>query len=430
MPKKTLAFFILLIFLFSSCSRTLPDDPETAEIKSETATMQETETLEIKNETIAEEQTETKEIKTETATEEQIETPPPPVTTVPATSVVHSHTFRVYSIRPATCASAGERVWNCSCGETKNEYLPSLNHRFSEPSCTAPSLCSLCGLQNSTRLGHSLQGNTCTRCQKVIEAPVCVLGKELHFDATRVSVESVLGTPTEVITEGIFISLVYAEKNDELTVIQLDDVGLWGVFTLDPTAFFFLDGKTVSISNFSGSHDLNSDAYYQDIGSCRIFGFRDSLVSKSFYGLWLRYSECRYDYMGDPAVASSYLGQSRLSWYYTNALRAKNGLSALAWSDAAAKVATDYSKVMAEKEVLEHDGSFGDRLTSEGILWHYAGENISEGYFNLYFVCDAYYNSESHRENILNRQFTHVGMGYYQTALQKNVFGAQIFFGQ
>jgi len=402
MPKKLLAFLFLLALFFASCSRSLPNETATEEILTE--------------------------IQTETVTEEQTETIPPPATEVPITTTVHTHAFRVYSIRQAVCGKAGERVWACSCGETKKEYLPALNHRFSESSCTAPSVCSLCGLQQSTRLGHVLQGNTCTRCQKKIEAPIYVLGQELHFDATLANVEEVLGPPTEVITEGIFVSLVYAQNPAELTVIQLDDVGLWGVVTLDPAALFFLDGKTVSIADFSGTRDLNSEAYYQDIGSCRIFGFKDNLASRSFYGLWLRYSECRYDYMNDPAVASSYFGQSRLSWYYTNALRAKNGLATLAWSDAAAKVATDYSQVMAEREVLDHDGSFGDRLKNEGVFWYYAGENISEGYFNLYFVCDAYYNSESHRENILNGKFTHVGMGYYQTALQKNVYGAQIFF--
>ncbi len=407
MPKKYwLVFLILLSILLASCSRTLPNETETAEIVTE--------------------------MKTETATEEQTETSsPPPTTEVPITTTttpVHTHAFRVVSIQQATCTTAGQRMWRCSCGETKNEYLPALSHRFSVSSCTAPSVCSLCGMQKNARLGHNLQGNTCTRCQKRISAPIYVLGQELHFDATRANVEEVLGTPTEVITEGVFVSLVYAASPAELTVIQLDDIGLWGAFTLDPAALFSLDGKTVSISNFSGTRDLNSDAYYQDIGSCRVFGFKDNLVTKAFYGLWLRYSECRYDYMNDPAVASSYFGQARLSWYYTNALRAKNGLATLSWSDAAAKVALDYSKVMAESGVLDHDGSFCDRLTGEGVLWRYAGENISEGYFNLYFVCDAYYNSESHRENILNEKFTHVGMGYYQTTLQKNVYGAQIFF--
>ncbi len=403
--KRFPALLFLLVFLLISCSRTLPNETKT----------------EI-GETMPE-------IETETVTEEIPETSVvPPITEEIPVTTVHSHAFRVESIRQATCTSEGLRTWRCVCGESKEEPLPALTHRFSESSCTAPSVCSLCGLRQSTRLGHNLEGNVCTRCNKTFAAPINVLGKELLFDATRAQIEEALGVPTEVITEGGFVSLVYAENLAELTVIQTDDVGLWGVFTMDSNAFFLLEGKNISISNFSGAHDLNSDAYYQDIGTCRVFGFKDNYATKAFYGLWMRYSECRYDYMNDSAVASSYLGQARLSWYYTNALRAIHGLNALSWSDAAAKVATDYSKVMADTEILDHDGSFGERLKTEGVFWRYAGENISQGYFNLYFVCDAYYNSVDHRENILHEGYTHVGMGYYQTALQKNVFGAQIYF--
>lgn len=404
MPKKIqAAFLILLAFLLTSCSRTLPNETVTGEILTE-----------IKNETVTEEQTETSD--------------PPPTTEIPITTTVHTHAFLVSSIQQVSCASAGERAWRCSCGETKTEYLPALSHKFSEATCTAPSVCSVCGLEKGARLGHSLQGNTCTRCQKTISAPIYVLGTELPFDATRAEIENALGVPSEVITEGSLVSLVYAADLARLTVIQTDVVGLWGVFTMDPAASFFLDGETVTADGFSGTRDLSSDAYYRDVGSCRIFGFKDSLESGKFYGLWMRYSECRYDYMNDPAIAASYAGQARLSWYYVNALRVKNGISPLLWSDAAAKVATDYSETMALNDFFDHDNSFGQRLKNEGVFWRSAGENISQGYYNLYFVCDAYYNSSGHRKNILQSAFTYVGMGYYQKSTG-TVLGAQIFYG-
>lgn len=418
MPKKSFVALLVSIVLLTSCSNELPSEIKTSGDTCDFETEAKTEEIVKK--------TEENQITEETKESEE---GVPPETTKPPVTTAHNHTFRVQSIRQARCNEKGERVWSCSCGEKKTEELPALSHQFTEASCTAASVCSLCGLQKSARLGHVLEGNTCTRCKKVFAAPINVLGKELLFDATRTEIERALGTPTEYIFEGEFVSLVYAQNPAELTVIQTDNVGLWGVFTMDPSAFFLLDGRQVSLSNFSGGRDLNSDAYYQDVGSCRIFGFKDNVGSKAFYGMWLRYSECRYDYMNDPALSGSFEGQSRLSWHYVNGLRAKNGLSLLAWSDAAAKVARDYSKVMVESGVFDHDGSFCDRLIAEGIRWLNAGENISRGYYNLYFVCDAYYNSESHRENILSEKFTHAGMGYYQTALQKDVFGAQIFYG-
>lgn len=417
MPKKYFAAVLLLvILLLVSCAKTEP-----LETLTEGGALSESKETETREEPAP--STETKE---DTATNDNVE---PPIQTEPSTTTKpHVHAYSVKAIQKPTCMSEGKQIWSCSCGETKTEILSVLSHEFSEANCTSPQVCANCGVQQGERLGHSLQGNTCTRCKKKVTAPIYVLGTELLFDEPREGIQQKLGTPTETITEGGFVSLVYASSPLELTIIQTDSVGLWGVFTIDPTAVFFPGERNVSVSNFSGTKDLNSDAYYQDVGSCRVFGFKDHIKSGAYYGMWLRYSECRYDYMNDPALATSYYGQSRLSWYYVNSLRAINGLSPLAWSDAAAKVATDYSAVMAALQLMEHDGSFGERLKKEGVLWRYAGENISQGYFNLYFVCDAYYNSLGHRENLLNDKFTHVGMGFCQTTLGQNVFGAQIFY--
>jgi uncharacterized protein YkwD len=85
---------------------------------------------------------------------------------------------------------------------------------------------------------------------------------------------------------------------------------------------------------------------------------------------------------------------------------------------------------MIENDFFDHDGSYAERLSQKGVFWRSAGENISQGYFNAFFVCDAYYNSSDHRTNILSTDFTHVGMGYCRRLTSVTVFGAQIFYGQ
>lgn len=364
---------------------------------------------------------------------EQEKTPPPTSTTkreeIPP-ETVHRHDFKLFSQREASCSQTGERLFRCTCSAEQVEVLPQLPHTPDrEVDCTTPSVCTRCGAVIVLPLGHQMQENHCLRCGFTVVSPVFVLGEELAFDESASSVEKKLGSPTERIAEGDIVSLVYAHDMTRLTVVQTDANGLWGVFTMDTEAFINLGGKNLSITSFSGMKDPDSDAYYQDVGSCRVFGFRDTLQSGEYYGLWMRYSECPYDYMEDSRLFTSFNGQNRLSYYYVNALRAKNGLSVLAWSDSAAAVATEYSAYMIENDFFNHDGSYADRLQQKGVLWTSAGENISQGYFNAFFVCDAYYNSSDHRANVLSSDFTHVGMGYCLREVPRSVFGAQIFFG-
>jgi uncharacterized protein YkwD len=106
-----------------------------------------------------------------------------------------------------------------------------------------------------------------------------------------------------------------------------------------------------------------------------------------------------------------------------------NGQKLLSWSKEAAAVASEYSAYMIENNFFDHDNSYGTRLQEKGIHYLWAGENISQGYFNAYFVNDAYYNSQGHRDNLLSSHFTHVGMGYQRkVGSQTVVFGAQIFY--
>ncbi|MBR2616544.1 MAG: CAP domain-containing protein [Clostridia bacterium] len=340
----------------------------------------------------------------------------------------HVHSFYLNWEKPSTCIAMGIRENRCECGQVLNEYLPTVPHTPSEATCTSPSRCDGCGQVFAEALGHAVIDGVCVRCNARLSAPIVVLDCQLSFDESQGILLSKLGTPSAVIREGSFTSYVYASDLARLTVIQTDAVGLWGVFTMDPSASFYIDGSRITAASFSGFRDVNSDAYYKDAGSCRIFGFRDILAGGDYYALWMRYSECRYDYMDDAGIYSNYAGQNLLSFYYVNALRVKRGLSPLNWSDTAREVAEEYSAYMIEKDFFDHDGSYGDRLNKKGVFWSWAGENISVGYFNAFFVCDAYFNSAGHRENILSENFTHVGIGFVRREDPLSVYGAQIFY--
>ncbi|MCM3721351.1 CAP domain-containing protein [Solibacillus isronensis] len=102
----------------------------------------------------------------------------------------------------------------------------------------------------------------------------------------------------------------------------------------------------------------------------------------------------------------------------TNAERAKNGLSALQIDHPLMAAAREKSQDMKDKNYFSHTsptfGSPFDRLKALGIAYKSAGENIAKGQKSPEEVVQAWMNSEGHRANILNKDFTHIGVGYVQ----------------
>ncbi|MGN7477418.1 CAP domain-containing protein [Solibacillus silvestris] len=102
----------------------------------------------------------------------------------------------------------------------------------------------------------------------------------------------------------------------------------------------------------------------------------------------------------------------------TNAERAKNGLQALQIDRAVMAAAREKSQDMKSHNYFSHTsptfGSPFDRLKALGISYKSAGENIAKGQKTPEQVVEAWMNSAGHRANILNKDFTHIGVGYVQ----------------
>lgn len=341
----------------------------------------------------------------------------------------HKHLWKIKSLTDPVCEKNGLRVLSCSCGEKIDEIIPKLEHQFEGGSCISPEKCVFCGKEGEKK-GHEFQNAVCLSCGQKITSQIYALGTSFDFDESENSIIAKLGTPTEILTEGKFRSLIYA-RSSKLTVFQTDSEGLWGVFTMDPDAFFHVGEKVVDFANFSGKKDPNSDTIYQNVGAFRVFAFRDQILDNGCYGMWIHYSDMSYNYMQNPDISDDYSAQSRISFYYVNALRSRHGLAPLAWSPAAAEVSITYSKKMVREDFFAHDYKCGERLTESGVIWKTCGENLSQGYTNAFFVGDAYYNSQGHRSNVLSHDFTFVGIGFALKNDEKgptSVLGAQTYF--
>lgn len=70
--------------------------------------------------------------------------------------------------------------------------------------------------------------------------------------------------------------------------------------------------------------------------------------------------------------------------------------------------------------------NFSTALTDAGITFRSSGENIAWGQRSPEEVVKAWMNSEGHRANILNTNFTKIGVGYYQNGAGRN-YWSQLF---
>lgn len=101
----------------------------------------------------------------------------------------------------------------------------------------------------------------------------------------------------------------------------------------------------------------------------------------------------------------------------TNILRHRFGLEKLARNKKAAQAAYLHSVEMEQKNYFSHDskwqGDLGDRLKTQKVSYKIAGENIASHYIDAAAVVHGWMNSEDHRKNILNDDFTELGVGVY-----------------
>ena len=99
-----------------------------------------------------------------------------------------------------------------------------------------------------------------------------------------------------------------------------------------------------------------------------------------------------------------------------NEERTKVGLKELSLNKKLNKVAEDKAKDMRDNNYFDHNsrkyGSPFDMMRSYGINFSSAGENIAAGQKTAEQVMESWMNSSGHRANILNRNYTQLGVGF------------------
>ncbi|QQK74466.1 sporulation protein [Salicibibacter cibarius] len=102
----------------------------------------------------------------------------------------------------------------------------------------------------------------------------------------------------------------------------------------------------------------------------------------------------------------------------TNEEREAQGLEPLEAHEELAEVAAVKSEDMRDNNYFSHEspthGSPFEMISDHGIDFTVAGENIAAGQPSPEQVVEAWMDSEGHRANILNDDFTHIGIGHVE----------------
>jgi uncharacterized protein YkwD len=109
----------------------------------------------------------------------------------------------------------------------------------------------------------------------------------------------------------------------------------------------------------------------------------------------------------------------------TNRERLMQRLPTLIWHEAAARVAREHSEDMHRNNFMRHTGSDGSDIRQrlergcikEMRIW---SANIAGGYLTPETVVAAWMESPIYRQNILRREFTHMGVGFIERPADSN----------
>ena len=98
-----------------------------------------------------------------------------------------------------------------------------------------------------------------------------------------------------------------------------------------------------------------------------------------------------------------------------NQARANEGLSPLRLDERLSNIARHKSRDMMDRQYFSHEspvyGNPFEMLTSFGVKYRRAGENIAKGQQTAARVVSAWLKSPGHRDNILDPSYNLLGMG-------------------
>ena len=131
-----------------------------------------------------------------------------------------------------------------------------------------------------------------------------------------------------------------------------------------------------------------------------------------------QYEEEKQEDSSDGSEAAGVNSEEQNVFEKVNEERAEQGLESYELDEELSEVARMKSQDMVDNDYFDHEsptyGSPGEMVRSEGIRYTVIGENIAVA-GNINTAHAQLMASSSHRSSILNRNYTHVGIGVVET---------------
>ncbi|GAB4124056.1 MAG: CAP domain-containing protein [Roseiflexaceae bacterium] len=142
------------------------------------------------------------------------------------------------------------------------------------------------------------------------------------------------------------------------------------------------------------------------------------------------------NYVYLPHITNPELSTEQQILALVNAERAAAGCPALTLNSKLTQAAYLHAQDMLQNDFFSHTGSngssVGTRVTAQGYPWRRVAENIAAGYNSPESVMEGWMTSDGHRANILNCNYTQLGVGYIYDAndggsVDYNHYWVQVF---
>jgi uncharacterized protein YkwD len=168
---------------------------------------------------------------------------------------------------------------------------------------------------------------------------------------------------------------------------------------------------------------LYIDKFTGTLSSVRFLN-AETLIKQRPYELVYRGELVKDPELTDEAWKMIEQGTEQQIFDITNVLRVRNQLKPLKWDEITSEVAYGHSKDMYENNDYSHiSKKFGDlanRLQAAKVAYDDAGENIAANYTDGPAVVEGWLNSKSHREALLNKNYSHLGVGVFRKYYTQN----------
>jgi uncharacterized protein YkwD len=260
-----------------------------------------------------------------------------------------------------------------------------------------------------------------------------VRGNSITLGESTDDIVHKLGLPGHIIdTEYDFDYYIYNNDYTRLLFIAMKDNKIIGFYS-DSIDFSFQGisyGDTIATVNQSLDENFDiAEVLTHKASTYSVKILMDALETQSVTGIYILSDEVIEDDYTDSVMKNIGL----MSYDLTNSARARNGLPILSWSSSVALAARKHCINMATANFFDHNDperrTPGQRILAEGIAYDKCGENIIAGYGSAILANHGWYNSKSHRRNILNPDYRYLGVGFaydlgsiYKTYITQNFY--------